>query len=121
MAGCLAIGFGTADINTVNGYPVGSGGYSDSPYTCGSVVKNPFGNPLSDWEQIEQQQTSDGFDKKGSTYVLDDCASRMRSFRIDTAVLLGVALLALVGAVASESGWRKREATRQSANDGNSE
>lgn len=115
VAGCLAIAFGTADINPVNGYPVGGGGYSDSPYTCGSVVKNPIKNPLSDWKQIEREQTSDGYDKKSSTFVLDDCASRMKSFRIDTAVLLGVALLALLGAVAIESSWRRQGAAGESA------
>ena len=110
ITGCLGIGFGTAALNTVNGYPVGGGGYSDSPYTCGSVLHNPIRNPLSDWEQVEQAQTSDGYDKKGSTYVLDDCAAKMRSFRIDTAVLLGITLLALIGALVSESRWRKRNA-----------
>ena len=116
VAGSLAIAFGTANINTVNGYPIGGGGYTDSPYTCGSVLHNPLKNPLSAWEQIEHQQTTDGYDKSGSTFVLDDCGSRLRSFRIDTGVLLGISVIALFGGLANEERWRKREAAEAAAN-----
>lgn len=111
MAGCLAIAFGTADLSTANGVPQGDGTYSNSPYICGSVVKDPLHNPLSAWEQVEQAQTHDGYDKPGSTSLINDCTSGLKSFRINTAVMLGVTLLAFIGATVAESRWRKQNAT----------
>lgn len=110
VAGCLAIAFGTASISTVNGVPQGDGTYSNSPYVCGSVVKNPIRNPLSNWQQVEQVQTHDGYDKPGSTSLIDDCTSELKSFRIDTAALLGITVIALIGAIVAESRGRKRNA-----------
>lgn len=109
-AGCLAIAFGTADLSTANGAPQAGGTYSNSPYVCGSVLKDPIRNPLSNWEQVEQVQTHDGYDKPGSTALIDDCTSKLKSFRIDTAVLIGITVLALLGATVAESRWRKKNA-----------
>jgi hypothetical protein len=113
VLGCLVIAFGTADIYGVNGYPEGNGqykSYSDSPYLCGSVVGHPFTNPTSDWVAVENVQTSNGYDRPGSTSFIDGCRSDLNRYRVITAVSLVLMVLALIGLAFSESRWRKREA-----------
>jgi len=117
IAGCLVIGYGTADESAVNGLPIGGGQFSSTPYVCGSVMKDPIKNPTSDWAQVEHTQTTDGFDNPGSTSLLDSCSNELKAFRTITAVLLGITLLSLLGTVVSESKWRRRQQANATTQD----
>ena len=105
--GCVAWLFLSAVIFTAAPIsdPSVEGGWRPGYYACGRVITHPFTNPTASWRTEDQSQIAQRASSPGSTFVVDDCASKFRGYRISGFV---VAALAVICGLASRLPTRKR-------------